>query len=371
MFRGLGSIIYKEAIHVLRDRTTLLLMLVVPGIQLTVFGYAINLDVKHVPTVVCNLDGRTPSRELVDAFLNTGTFDLVGTAESDKDAFGWIVRGKAQIGIVIPPDYSDDLLLMRDTSVQVLIDGSNSTVAMQALNVANVIGLSRSMKIMSTVIGGRATLPVEMRSRILFNPDMKTANFMVPGLVGIVMQLVTMLLTAFAVVREKENGTLEQLMVTPVSRFGLMFGKLIPYAVIGAVETTIVVCLMRFLFGVPIAGSILLLIGFSVVFLFTALGLGLLISTFAQNQVQAVQLAFLVVLPSVLLSGFVFPQESMPYPIYVVGQAIPVTYFIRILRGIILRGASFMDLWDSGAILAVMGIVVFAISTLRFHKTVS
>lgn len=371
MFRGLKSIIYKEGIHVLRDRATLFLMLVIPGFQLTIFGYAIDLDVKHIPTAVYNLDGREESRAIVDAFLNTGTFDLVGTASSDSDLLGWIVKGKAQVGIKIPPDYTDNLLLGRDATVQVLIDGSNSTVAMQALNVSNAIALRRSMTVVSNMVGNRSTLPVETRPRILFNPDMKTANFMVPGLVGIVMQLVTMLLTAFAVVREKENGTLEQLMVTPVSRFGLMFGKLIPYALIGSIETTIVLCLMRFLFGVSISGSVLLLAGFAFVFLFTALGLGLLISTFAQNQVQAVQLAFFVVLPSVLLSGFVFPQESMPYPIYLVGQTIPATYFIRILRGIILRGATFYDLWRSGAILAGMGVIVFTVSTLRFHKTVS
>lgn len=371
MFNGLHSIIYKEIIHVLRDRTALILMLLLPGVQLTIFGYAIDLDVKNVPTVIYNLDGRPESRALIDAFTNTGTFDLIGRPTSDEDLLHWIIRGEAQVGIKIPPDFTDNLLLGRHTAVQVLIDGSNSTVAMQALNVANVIGLQRSIEIIGSTLESQSQPPVETRSRILFNPDMKTANFMVPGLVGIIMQMITMFLTAFAVVKERENGTLEQLMVTPVSRFGLMLGKLIPYAAIGVFETVIVLTLMSYLFDVPIAGSLVLLAAFSVIFIFTALGLGLLISTFAENQVQAVQMAIPIVLPSVLLSGFVFPQESMPYPIYVIGQFIPATYFIRILRGIILRGATFYDLWDAGLILAVMGIIVFIVSTLRFHKTVS
>jgi len=187
--------------------------------------------------------------------------------------------------------------------------------------------------------------------------------------VAIIMQVVIMLLTVFAIVREKEYGTLEQLMVTPVSRFGLMLGKLIPFAVIGIIETTMVLAIMRLLFGVPIAGSLLLLAGFTLVFLFTVLAIGLLISTFSSNQIQALQLAFLVVLPSVLLSGFIFPQESMPDIIYVIGQFVPATYFIRILRGIILRDARFDELWTNAATLAVMGLLVFTISVLRFRKT--
>jgi ABC transporter DrrB family efflux protein len=370
MFRGLTSIVYKETIHVLRDPRTLFLMLLIPSIQLTIFGYAIDLDVKHIPTIVYNLDGRQPSRDLIDAFRNSGTFNITGMAFSDQDLFESIVRGRAQVGIKIPPDYTDNLRLGRDVAVQAIIDGSNSTVAMQALNVTNAIALRESLKIVSTTIG-MSKPPIEARPRVLFNPDMKTVNFMVPGLVGLVMQLVTMILTAFAIVREKENGTLEQLMVTPVSRFGLMTGKLIPFFFIGALETTFVLGLMRYLFGVPIAGSVLLLAGFSIPFLFTALGLGLLVSTFATTQIQAVQLAFLIVLPSVLLSGFVFPQETMPLPIYAIGQLIPLTYYIRILRGIIIRGAGFYDLWHPAAILLVMGFTVLSVSALRFRKTLT
>lgn len=371
MFRGITSIIYKESIHITRDPRTLFLMLLIPGIQLTVFGYAIDLDVKDIRTVVYNLDGRPASRELIDSFVNTGYFKIVGAVQSDDELIASIVRGDAQVGIKIPPDYSDTLLRLSGSKVQVLIDGSNSTVAMQALNVANAIGLRKSLDIVTEKIDPNFEPFIETLPRVLFNPDMRTANFMIPGLVGIVMQLVTMFLTAFAIVREKENGTLEQLMVTPVSRLGLMAGKLAPYALVGAFETCVVLLIMRFLFDVPIAGNLLLLAGFSLIFLFTALGLGLFISTVATSQIQAMQMAFMVMLPSVLLSGFIFPQETMPLPIYIIGQLIPATYFIEILRGIILRGAGFQDLWMNGLVLGVMGIALLTISARRFQKTLA
>lgn len=371
MFRGFTSIVYKESIHIIRDPRTLFLMLLVPGIQLTIFGYAIDLDVEHIPTAVYNLDGRPESRELLDAFTNTGYFDVVAVVGSDDELITAIVRDEAKVGIKIPPDYTDALVRGTPARVQVLIDGSDSNTAMQALTVSNAIASEKTLAIMTEKIGLEWEPFVEARPRVLFNPDMRTANFMVPGLVGIVMQVVTMFLTAFAIVREKENGTLEQLMVTPVSRLGLLVGKLMPYAVVGAVETLVVLILMRFLFLVPIAGSLWLLAVFSVIFLFTSLGLGLLISTLAESQVQAIQMAFVVMLPSILLSGFIFPQEAMPYPIYVIGQVIPVTYFIRILRGIILRGAGFDDLWVQGFWLGVIGLSLLAVSTRRFRKTVS
>ncbi len=372
MFRGLTSIVYKETIHVIRDPRTLFFMILIPGLQLAIFGFAIDLEVRDVPTVVFNLDGRRESRDVVDAFVNSGTFKTVGVARSDAEVIEAIVRGQAKVGLKIPSDYSDRLLAGKSTSLQVLIDGSDSTVAMQALNVANAIAMRESLSLLAQSVGaGGAVMPVEMRPRVLFNPDMQTVNFMVPGLVGIIMQIVTMLLTAFAIVREKERGTLEQLMVTPVSRLGLMVGKLIPYGVIGTIETVSVLTVMRVLFGIKIAGSAWLLGGFSLIFLFTALGLGLLVSTLAQNQIQALQFSFLIIMPSVLLSGFVFPQDTMPWPIWALGQFIPATYFIRILRGIILRGAGFEELWINGLYLAVIGFLVLAISTKRFRKTLA
>ena len=370
MFKGFSSIIYKESIHVIRDPITLGLMLLIPGIQLLIFGYAANMDVKHIATVVYNLDGREKSRDLLHAFENSGYFDITENAFSDRQLQTSVIAGHTQVAIKIPPDYTDNVLMGQPATIQVLIDGSNSMVALQALNVSNAIALRESLKIVSNIMGV-ATPPIDSRTRVLFNPDMKTSNFMVPALVGLVMQIVTMILTAFAIVREKESGTLEQLMVTPVSKFGLMMGKLVPFFAIGAIETCLVLIMMRLVFQVPIQGSLLLLAIFTVPFLFTSLGLGLFISTVASSQVQAIQIAFLIILPSVLLSGFIFPQETMPLPIYLIGQVIPLTFFMRILRGIIIRGAGFWDLWDQAAILSGMGILLLITSALRFRKTAS
>ena len=331
MFRGFTSILYKESIHVLRDPRTLFLMLMIPGLQLTIFGFAIDLDVKNIPTVIYDLDRRPPARELVDAFVNTSYFDVVRRASSDEEFNHAIVEGTAKVGVKIPPDFTARLLAGETASFQVLIDGSDSTVARQALNTATGIATTRSLRMAAAAAPGVPALVAQ--PRVLFNPEIKTANFMVPGLVGIIMQLVTVFLTAFSIVREKENGTLEQLMATPVSRLGLMLGKLSPYAVIGTFETCVVLLLMRFVFGVHVAGSLPLLAGFSLLFLITALAIGLLVSTIASSQVEAMQLAFLIMLPSILLSGIVFPMETMPRGIFYVAHLIPVTYFLRILRG--------------------------------------
>ena len=371
MFNGMTAIIYKETRHILRDPRTLFLMLVIPSLELTVFGYAVNLDVRHIPTVVCNLDLRQESHQLLDDFENTGYFDFVEAVDSDAEMIHAIVRGDARVGIKIPPDYSEKVLTGAKTEIQILLDGSDSTVAMQALNVSQAIGLRASIGVIARSLRGPRTLPVEMRPRVLFNPDMKTVNFMVPGLVGVILQVVIMLLTSFAIVREKEQGTLEQLMVTPVSRLGLMLGKLVPYGVVGVAEVISVLVLMRVMFQVSVAGSLLLLAGFTTIFLFTTLGMGLLVSTFANNQIQALQISFLVLLPTFLLSGFMFPQETMPAVIYWIGQIVPATYFLRILRGIILRDAGFLDLWQNGAVLAIMGFCVITLATLRFRKTLA
>ncbi len=371
MFKGLTSIVYKETFHILRDFRTLFLMLLLPSMDLIIFGYAIDLEVRNISTVVYNLDGRRQSRELLDMFAHSGYFSFRGTVSSDDELERAIVRGDAKVAIKIPPDYTDQLLRGKSAQVQVLLDGSDSTVAMQALQVVNAIALRRSIDIISDRVNLPGEFPIDARPRVLFNPDLKTPYFMVPGLVGMIMQSVTMLLTAFAVVREKETGTLEQLMVTPVSRMGLMMGKLLPYAVVGFIEMVFALSLMRFIFQVPIAGNVFVLGLFGMVFVFTNLGLGLFISTIAQNQMQAVQLALVFILPSILMSGFMFPIESMPRPLYALAHVIPATYWIRILRGVILRAAGFSDLWNQGAWMIVIGVFVLMIAASRFRKTLA
>ena len=369
MFKGFRSIFYKEVIQISRDPLTLGLMLLVPMIQLLIFGYAINTDVRNIKTVVYNLDVGRQSRELLAAFENTDYFLITEHAGSDEAMNNAIVSGKAKVGIKIPPDYSDRLATNRQATVLVLIDGSDSSIASQSLQVASAVGLTESLKRMTGSIESRTSnLPIEIRPKMLFNPDSRSANFMVPGLIAIILQLITTMLTAFSIVRERERGTLEQLLVTPVRPFGLMLGKLVPYGLVGIFETCTVLAVMRFIFDVPINGSIVLLLSLSILFVFTALAIGLLISARAQNQMQALQLAWLILLPSVLLSGFMFPRDSMPVVMRVIGSLVPATHFIEIIRGIVLRGATLRDLLPEVGILTLMGLVLLALSALRFRR---
>jgi ABC transporter DrrB family efflux protein len=368
MFKGFGSVFYKEVIQISRDPLTFVLMMIVPMIQLLIFGYAINTNVRNVNTVVYNLDPGKLSRELIDAFENTDYFLVTEQVGSDEELNHAIVAGRAKVGIKIPPDYSEQLSVGRQATVLVLIDGSDSSIATQSITVSNSVGLSKSLERLAGLQGSEPKRPIDIRPKMLFNPDSRSANFMVPGLVAIILQMITTLLTAFAIVRERERGTLEQLLVTPVRPFGLMLGKLVPYGLIGFFEACTVLTVMRVIFDVPINGSLLLLLALSVLFLFTALSIGLLISTKAQNQVQAFQLAFLIMLPSVLLSGFMFPRASMPVALRTISYFIPATHFIEIIRGIVLRGASFTDLLPEVMTLGGMGLVLLMLSALRFRK---
>ena len=372
MFRGFRSIFYKEVIQISRDPLTLALMLLVPMIQLMVFGYAINTDVRNIKTAVYNLDPGPQSRDLLHAFENTDYFQIVRYVGSDEELNNSIVTGRVKVGIKIPPDYSDRLLANRQATVLVLIDGSDSSIATQSLQVASQVGLTESLARLGTELQGSGSrtsqLPIEVRPKMLFNPDSRSANFMVPGLIAIILQIITTLLTAFSIVREREQGTLEQLLVTPVRPFGLMLGKLVPYGLIGIVETLTVLTVMRLVFDVPIKGSLVLLLSLSILFLFTALAIGLLISTKAQNQMQALQLAWLIMLPSVLLSGFMFPRDSMPVIMRFIGYMVPATHFMEIIRGIVLRGATLVDLLPEVLTLILMGLVLLVLSAFRFRK---
>jgi len=372
MFRGFRSIFYKEVIQISRDPLTLALMLLVPMIQLMVFGYAINTDVRNIKTAVYNLDPGPQSRDLLHAFENTDYFQIVRYVGSDQELNNSIVTGRVKIGIKIPPDYSDRLLANRQATVLVLIDGSDSSIATQSLQVASQVGLTESLARLGTELQGSGSrtsqLPIEVRPKMLFNPDSRSANFMVPGLIAIILQIITTLLTAFSIVREREQGTLEQLLVTPVRPFGLMLGKLVPYGLIGIVETFTVLTVMRLVFDVPIKGSLVLLLSLSILFLFTALAIGLLISTKAQNQMQALQLAWLIMLPSVLLSGFMFPRDSMPVIMRFIGYMVPATHFMEIIRGIVLRGATLVDLLPEVLTLIFMGLALLVLSAFRFRN---
>ena len=367
MLRGFRAIIYKEILQVVRDPSTRFVFLI-PFMQTIIFGFAIDMDVQHIRTIVFDMDRTIESRRLVERFQNTEAFDLVAQAGSEAELRRSIVGGSAKVGMIVPPDYSSNLLSGQQATAQVLVDGSDSSIAMNAIQSARLIGLVQALTGANISL---QSLAVDIRPRVLFNPDLKSSHFYVPGLVGIILQLVTVMLTAFAVVRERERGTLEQLIVTPVSRMSLILGKIIPYAVIGVGQAVTVLLLMRFVFGVPIAGDVALLMSLSVLFLLPALALGILLSTIAANQAQAMQLTFLILLPSVLLSGFAFPRETMPFPIYVLSFAIPVTYYVQILRGIILRGAGMWALWPQTLALVGFAVVLVTASAMRFKKRIS
>ncbi|MDQ3200310.1 MAG: ABC transporter permease [Verrucomicrobiota bacterium] len=368
-FRGLGAILFKEFIVVMRDPMTLFFMLFPPLIEMIAFGYALDNDVKHMAMVVFNEDRTAESRQLLDRFVNTETFRIVGEVNSAEAMASEIRAGHAYVGLQIPPHFTRDLRSGRPAQAQMLIDGSNSTTALQALNTAVAIALTQSTEMLLKESGRRAP-PVEIRPQMLYNPTMRSPNFFVPGVIGIVLQIGTTFATAMAVVREKERGTLEQLLVSPLSRWGLMLGKLIPYLCIGMLMAFLLFGIMHYVFFVPIAGSIVAMILATLVYVFALLSLGLLVATKAENQMQALQMSMAFILPSVFFSGFIFPRETMPAIFYWFGAALPTTYFIGLMRAIILRGATFLEYAPSLGILTLMAALLFVVCALRFRKKI-
>ncbi len=376
---GFWAIFLKEFAHIRRDRSTIFFAFMVPVLQLTIFGYAIDATIKNIPLTVFDLDGRQESRRFVEALVSTQTFQVVDRPFNMDSFRRAITSGRAKAGILIPADYSERLLRREEAHVQVMIDGSDSQVATTALNTLNLlttrlaIGRARlvgeSLQIApARDQEGQATLPIEARPRLLYNPNLESSHFFVPGLIAVILQVTLLFLTNLSIVRERELGTLEQLFVTPVGRAGLLLGKLLPYALMAFGEMLIVLTAMSAIFRVPIHGDLGLLLLLSWLFIITVLGLGLLISTLARTQLEAVQLAFLVMLPSVLLSGFMFPTSEMPTPIRAVTYLLPVTYFVEILRGVILRNADFIDLSPYVAGLAICCTVILTLSITRFRK---
>jgi len=367
-FRGFTAVFYKESLHIRRDFSTLSFSLIIPILQMFLLGYAIDTNVRQINTVIYNADGRRESRELLDRLKNSDTFHLIRYVNNDRDLNDAIISGRCRVGVKIPVDYSDRLLHRTGAQVLVLIDGSDSSVAGQAINVTTAIGLDESLR---RVLGNSAAIfPIEMRPKILFNPDSRSPNFFLPGLVAVLLLNVTTFLTAFSIVREKEHGTLEQLFVTPVRPMGLLLGKLLPYLGIGFFELSMLLVAMRFLFGVPIHGSVILLAFLSLPYIFVSLSLGILISSKATSQAQAMQLAFLTVLPSIFFSGYIFPRETMPKFFYYLSYLVPAAYYINITRGIILRGAGWVHLWSDAVVLFLMGAVLLIVAARRFQNKI-
>ena len=369
--RRLWTMMRKEFIHIFRDRRTISLIFVQPIMMLLLMGYAIGVDIANIPAVLFDQSNSAESRRFAERFWQTGDFKLVGYASSANDVIDQIDRSSAKVGIIIPPDFGTKLAGGQQTSVQLFIDGSDANVARQALFVAQAIGQTAAVQIIGQQLGnasGALPLPIDMRPRLLYNPDMKQINYLLPGIIGMVLQTQALLMTAVAIVREREQGTMEQLIVTPIKPWELMLGKILPFVVIAFLNVGITLALGSFWFNVDIKGDVALLMGLSLIFLLGSLGLGILLSTVAKTQMQAQTMAQFIILPSMMLSGFFLPRDGMPAVAYFAGFFIPITYFLVILRTIILKGMGLSILWNQIIPLAIFSGGVFFAAARAFHK---
>jgi drug efflux transport system permease protein len=372
--QGMGAIFYKEVRHMRRDPMAVLFAFVLPVLQMIILGAAIDTNIRQVRTVVydasgssmmAEVSGSSASREFIDRLRNSDTFRVYKYVHSDAELNEEMVSGRASVGVKIPIDFDRNLLKGNQAQVMVLVDGSDSNVAGQAVNVSGSIGLDESLRRM--MAPGQKN-PIEVRPKVMFNPASRSPNFLLPGLMAVLLIMVTVMLTAFSIVREKERGTIEQLFVTPIRPLGLMLGKIMPYFVTGIVELGIFLFFLRFAFHIPIHGNVLVLAGLTTGYLFVNLAIGILISSKANSQAEALQLCLVVMLLSIFLSGFMFPRETMPSWAYTISHFVPATYMIKITRGVILRGAGLEQLWFNGLVLFAMGAGLLLVATKRFKK---
>ena len=366
--RSLAPMLWKEFVQMRRDRFTLGMMIGLPAIQLLLFGFAIRTEVRHLPTVVLDQSRTTESRAFVDAVRNTGNFDIVGTIGSRDDLRKKIERGDARAGVVIPPDFETDIKRRRTAEAQVIVDAADPLASSAAISGAALAGQARSTALGPP--GARRPLPIDVRVRPWYNPGLESAIYIVPGIIGLLLTLTLLMITAMALVRERERGTLEQLIVTPISKTSLMLGKVLPFALVGYVQVTVILVLGRVVFDVPVRGNLGLLYLITAPFIIASLALGLFVSTVVRTQVQAMQLSFVFILPTVLLSGFMFPREAMPAFAQWLGAAFPITYYLRVLRGILLKGAGIDAMWQDTLALVAFAIVLIAFSVRRFQKNI-
>ena len=367
------AIVKKEFIHIRRDKASLIIALVAPLFMLFLFGYAVKLEVERVDMAIFDQDQSTLSRELIQKLKHTDYFIDSYYAGSDREIMEMIDKGMVKVGLIIPPDFERQVKRGKEGQVQFLIDGSDATTARTALSSTMLLSSDFGRGIREQIL--KKTGPIGMGSggvmalpRVLYNPAMESIKFTIPGLIGLVIQNITIILTAFALVRERERGTLEQLIITPIRPIELILGKLVPYILIGFFDFALVMALAMTVFRMKIQGSMLLLLLFSACFVICALAMGMIISTIAKTQLQAMQMALLLLLPSVLLSGFVFPREAMPQPIYWMGFAMPLTYYLQIIRGIVLKGVGIEALMQQMAILLLFTFLLIFIAVLRFSK---
>ena len=364
------ALMKKEFLQLKRDTITLRMMVLIPVMQTLVFGYAINYDVKHLKTIVLDEDRSFDSRELVAKMAASGYFEVVGGVDSLDDVRCEMDSGRISTALVIDRDYGESRRRGVPARALLIVNASDTTTSTQAMAIAAGISNQLSIQTLARKAGWKETsLPVDLRVRPWYNPDLRTATFIIPGLIAIILTFTLIQFTAMAIVRERERGTLEQLQVTPVTRLEIILGKLFPFVLIGVFQLTLITVLMVFLFRVPIAGSVVQLYLAGLLFMAAVLGLGMLLSTVAKTQMQAMQLSFLFLLPFVFLSGYVFPIDGMPTLFRLVTYTIPARYFIEVIRGIVLRGASLLELWRPMAWLTAYTVLIIGAAVFRFKKT--
>jgi ABC-2 type transport system permease protein len=363
---------WKELLQLRRDRLTLAMMAVLPVMQLLLFGYAINTDVRHIPTLIDDHDRSAESRDIVRRMEATGFYDFVGEVHGYDEIEKALRSGEARAALVVPVRFGADSEAGRTVQVQLVVDGSDPQIVGSAENTAaSLVGIrAEQMRVEELArVGQRlAPVPIELAPDILYNQDQRTAVYIVPGLIAILLTMTMVMLTSMALARERERGTLEQLIVSPVKPLELIVGKILPYVAIGYVQMTLILAFGRYVFDVPIRGSIALLYALAFLFIAANLAIGLFFSTLAKTQQQAMQMSFFFFLPNILLSGFMFPFEAMPRPAQWLSQALPLTHFLRIVRGVVLKGSGFDDLRVELVWLTSILCALIAISSLRFRK---
>jgi ABC-2 type transport system permease protein len=370
------TIMRKEFIHILRDPRTLGLVIILPVMLLLFLGLAVANDIENIPMAVSDQSKTDASRQLIDQFIASGYFTMTYQAEGEAEIMQLMDRGVVHAGLVIPEDLGRKLSTGESSQILFFIDGTDPIQAQTAQLAAETISQAASQKILVQQLGKSPLqidlkLPIEVRMRFLYNPDMRRMNFFLPGLVGLILQVQALLLTAFAIVREREQGTLEQLIVTPIKSWELMLGKLLPFIFVAVINLVMVVATGVLVFDMPLKGDIILLMILSGIFLIGSLGMGILISNISHTQIEALYLAVFIVLPAAILSGLLFPRQSMPWPAYFAGYLLPLTYFLEIVRGIILKGVGLDYLWPWVWPMALFSIVVFLLSVVLFRKRIS
>ncbi len=376
--RRFRALIKKELTHMIRDPRTLIFIFIMPILQLVLLGYANNTDVKNVPTVIFNQDNTEASRALLDSFQTTGYFSFDYSVYSQSDVNTMIAGGRAKVGIIIPPDYGMKLASGESSSVLVLIDGSDPTVASYVLSAAQLAGQAHGVSVRTqqlTLSGTGAAMasaagsPVDVRTRVLYNPDLLGSYNIVPGLIAIILFQTATSLTALAIVRERERGTIEQLIVTPIRNWELVLAKIVPYIIVSFADTILILVVGTFLFGVPIRGSLILLFALTGLYLLPTLGYGLFISTVAQTQQQAQLMIMPMMLPAFMLSGYIFPISSLPVVLQLVGDLLPTTYFIYVMRAVVVKGVGLELIMPQTIALSIFAIVLLGLAAWRFRKS--